>query len=279
MTLDVINSILSRTENTLIEPDNSLSIDNPDALIWNGDILIGFYIATRDEIRNPSSLLRRLQISRLSYINGLRTILFVPEYDNGKEVSSVVSNMFDVYIQNDCTEDDIHRLLKGRIDITHNLDSRIREMVIHRFWRYERLNIALLANSDIQKYKRFQPSYYQDKERNIVSSKAVSSPFYRSNSMKYCFKQRSANTFRRSYNSILNALMYDDFYFQDKGITDWDSRNFFDMDYFRVVNTEWDFKDKSKYRKALSFMGLAISSVESEEQLYISLEYVQNKGI
>ena len=64
MTLDDIYSILSRTEKTLIEPENSLSIDNPDALIWNGDILIGFYIATRDEIRNPSSLLRRLQISK-----------------------------------------------------------------------------------------------------------------------------------------------------------------------------------------------------------------------
>ena len=279
MTLDDIYSILSRTEKTLIEPENSLSIDNPDALIWNGDILIGFYIATRDEIRNPSSLLRRLQISRLSYINGLRTILFVPDYNDGKEVSPVVSNMFDVFVQNDCTEDVIHRLLKGKIDITHNLDSRIREMVIHRFWRYERLNIALLANSDIRKYKRFQPSYSQEKERNIVSSRPVSSPFYISNRMKYCFKQQSANSFRRSYNSILNALMYDDFFFQDKGITDWDSRNFFDMDFYRVVNTEWDFKDKSKYRKALSFMGLAISSVESEEQLYISLEYVQTKGI
>ena len=59
-------NILEAFNQSVIEPNNPFTVDNPDALVYNGRTLTGLYIPLKKELSNPDFLLRRLFLSRLS---------------------------------------------------------------------------------------------------------------------------------------------------------------------------------------------------------------------
>ena len=70
--LDVFNQ-------SIVDPVNPFTLDNPDVLVFNGRTLIGLYIPLKKEQANPDLLLRRLFLSRLSMSKVVSTVLILDE--------------------------------------------------------------------------------------------------------------------------------------------------------------------------------------------------------
>lgn len=75
----ILQKLFDNSERCLIEPENPFSMDNPDAIVANGNNLFAIYIPTYRENENADHLLRRLYLSQLSYGYKLTPIIVVME--------------------------------------------------------------------------------------------------------------------------------------------------------------------------------------------------------
>lgn len=72
----IFRNIEDRYNQSIISPVNPFTIDNPDALVYNGHSLLGLFIPLVKELKNPDILLRRLYLSRLSLSKAVSYVLF-----------------------------------------------------------------------------------------------------------------------------------------------------------------------------------------------------------
>lgn len=125
--LDVFNQ-------SIVDPVNPFTLDNPDVLVFNGRTLIGLYIPLKKEQTNPDLLLRRLFLSRLSMSKVVSTVLILDEdtvhaYDNMPEVEAA----FDaVYAYEN--EHDLMNYLRDDIRQRTPIRPTIRRQRMRRFW-------------------------------------------------------------------------------------------------------------------------------------------------
>ena len=85
--------LLDAFRQSVIDPINPFTVDNPDVLVYNGRSLTGLYIPLKKEQDNPDLLLRRLFLSRLSMSKAVNTLLILAEesmhsFDNMPEVKA-----------------------------------------------------------------------------------------------------------------------------------------------------------------------------------------------
>lgn len=66
-------------ERCLIAPENPITLDNPDVIVANGNLLYAIFIPTYRENENKDHLLRRLYLSQLCYGYQLIPILLAME--------------------------------------------------------------------------------------------------------------------------------------------------------------------------------------------------------
>ena len=76
---NLFRTIAENYQQSVIEPINPFTVDNPDALVYNGRSLTGLYIPLKKELDNPDLLLRRLSLSRLSMSKAVSTLLILSE--------------------------------------------------------------------------------------------------------------------------------------------------------------------------------------------------------
>ena len=81
-------NIEDRYNQSIIAPENPFTVDNPDALVYNGHSLLGLYLPLAKELKNPDMLLRRLYLSRLSLSKTVSHVLFLP----GEEEFKIANN-------------------------------------------------------------------------------------------------------------------------------------------------------------------------------------------
>lgn len=74
---EVLTNILDRYNQSIISPVNPFTVDNPDALVFNGHSLTGLFIPWVKEQNNPDLLLRRLYISRLTLSKTVSNVLLL----------------------------------------------------------------------------------------------------------------------------------------------------------------------------------------------------------
>lgn len=119
---------------SILKPVNPFTVDNPDALVFNGRTLTGLYVPLKKELANPDLLLRRLFMSRLSMSKTVSTVLLLVDesvhaFDNMPEVKAAF-DAFHVY------ENDRNLLSYLRDDVRQRTPIRptIRRQRMRRFW-------------------------------------------------------------------------------------------------------------------------------------------------
>lgn len=70
-----IAPILEYAQKVVIRPSNIYTIDNPDVLFIAGGNLFALFIPTEAEIQNVDLLVRRIMVSRLAYVENMKTLL------------------------------------------------------------------------------------------------------------------------------------------------------------------------------------------------------------
>lgn len=127
-------NILGTFNQSILEPLNPFTVDNPDALVYNGRTLTGLYIPLKKELAKPDLLLRRLFMSRLSISKTVSTILVLADesihaFDNMPEVMGA----FDaVYIYEN--DQDLLSYLRDDIRQRTPINPIIRRQRMRRFW-------------------------------------------------------------------------------------------------------------------------------------------------
>ncbi len=126
--------LLDAFRQSVIDPINPFTVDNPDVLVYNGRSLTGLYIPLKKEQDNPDLLLRRLFLSRLSMSKAVNTLLILAEesmhsFDNMPEVKAAFDKVY--FYEN---ERDLLNFLRDDIQQRTPIKSTIRRQRMRRFW-------------------------------------------------------------------------------------------------------------------------------------------------
>ena len=119
---------------SVVNPANPFTIDNPDLLVFNGHILIALFIPLMKELRNPDLLLRRLYMSRLSLCKGVSSVLVI-QNENGMKILNMgeVGAAFDaIYVYEN--DRDLINFLRDNIRQRNELRPSLRRQRMRRFW-------------------------------------------------------------------------------------------------------------------------------------------------
>lgn len=133
-----ITAILSN-EHLLVSPYNPFTVDNPDAIFDNGRTLWAIYVLKGKEILSPNFLVRRMLFSRLAYIAGMKTLLFVPqEYCDNKNVDFLRLFFDSIVYEKDenYTEDLVGYTKEYRRNDDYRINPAMRKNSIVNFWYY-----------------------------------------------------------------------------------------------------------------------------------------------
>ncbi|MBQ5979507.1 MAG: hypothetical protein IJL58_05760 [Bacteroidales bacterium] len=130
----ILIDLIDNYKQSILGPVNPFTVDNADALIYNGRSLIGLYIPLKKELSNPDLLLRRLFLSRLSMSKVVSTLLILSEEDaHAFDSLPEVHASFDaLYIYEN--DRDLLSYLRKEIQQRNPILSSIRRQRIRRFW-------------------------------------------------------------------------------------------------------------------------------------------------
>lgn len=131
---DFLRRIEERYNQSIVSPVNPFTVDNPDALVYNGHSLSGLFMPLIKELKNPDLLLRRLYLSRLSLSNTVSHVLFL----SGEEELKLANNKhitaaFDDVVVNENIDGLLH-FFSNDIRAKHYIDPRLKKERIRKFW-------------------------------------------------------------------------------------------------------------------------------------------------
>ena len=130
----ILKNIADRYKQCVIEPANPFTVDNPDALIFNGHALVGLYIPLAKEVKNPDLLLRRLFFSRLAMCNSVSTVLLLTkDFSIQLANNTQIASSFDYVHVFEGIPNLLRLLADGRNPI-HLIDKRLKQENMKRFW-------------------------------------------------------------------------------------------------------------------------------------------------
>ncbi len=95
----ILKHIASGCERAIIGPENPYTMDNPDMIVANGNIMFAIFIPTYREWENGDHLLRRVYMSQLGYGQKMLSVLLLTE--KRKQIGMMMNNpaffsMFDL---------------------------------------------------------------------------------------------------------------------------------------------------------------------------------------
>lgn len=129
----IFESIKQSFPQSIINPVNPFTVDNPDVLVFNGRSLKGLFFPMAKEINNPDLLLRRLFLSRLSLCKTISHVLVLHNDESMMLTNNMeVINAFDGVFYEDW--DGIVSFLKDDIRQRHSLNPKLRRVRMRRFW-------------------------------------------------------------------------------------------------------------------------------------------------
>lgn len=265
----ILQKLFDNSERCLIEPENPFSMDNPDAIVANGNKLFAIYIPTYRENENADHLLRRLYLSQLSYGYKLTPIIVVMEEMAMRMIynSPIIAQTFG-YISE--STDDV-------VNIVNQANPRKRrskyfsEMQAMQYLTY-RQNIELSERSRKEMRTEFSTQELRKVEPVITRSwsteKEKESRLYWKSEV--CFvasveKKKNAS-FRTSFEQLMTTAFMSKFQLDNGEIFPTGMYN-----ELSVLNTDWNMFDEESvpnmYNRMLSYVGLPPISISTEREL------------
>lgn len=130
----IIENIGQAFPQSIVNPVNPFTVDNPDVLVFNGRTLKGLFFPLAKELNNPDLLLRRLFLSRLSFCKTVSNVLILQKDESMRLTNNIeVVNAFDrVFVFED--SHDLFSFLRDDIGQRHELNPQLRRVRMRRFW-------------------------------------------------------------------------------------------------------------------------------------------------
>lgn len=189
---------------SIVEPVNPFTVDNPDALVFNGRTLTGLYIPLKKELANPDLLLRRLFISRLSMSKAVSTVLLLA--DEGVHAFDYLPEVKGAFDAVYTYENDRDLMSYLRDDIRQRTPIRpiIRRQRMKRFWG---------TIDFIEQHGIVQNVFEDQDERNGLKVKSWSNPDKAKSSKAADYmhpylvssKRRTKQSFKDGYEDLMTV--------------------------------------------------------------------------
>lgn len=249
----VYKDIQDKYPQSVIAPENPFTIDTPDALVYNGHVLIGLFIPKVKEVNNTDLLLRRLYISRLSLCYTLCSILLLSGEETVKLSNNPqISRAFDAVKIYEDTGDLLH-FLQDNFKPIHFIQPRLRRERLRRFWGImsyiEKVGIEKSDYDELlEGRKEYHVQSWSNPEKTHISRNA--SFFY---PYMVASKSETKQSFKDGYDSLMTyTTMFN--YSLDDGIL---RANAEATDSFMFLNVENldDLMKNPLYVRSMVFLG------------------------
>ena len=259
-----IAPILEYAQKVVIGPSNIYTIDNPDVLFIANGNLFGLFIPTESEIQNVDLLVRRIMVSRLAYVENMKTLLLSEDEHFLHENNSLLNQICHRILDNNANE---YRLIfeRDRFESnTPNIGAKIRSKQARLYAR--NLRIYKLG----QEEKRAFASFPIDKrftDEAVVESWSHSQvcvrDAYMLDGFLIAFKRKTTMTFKKAFNNLMTLS-----FFMNYAIHDGEVAYKKTLEYPKMINSDFSFfrgndNDPNKYIRILAFMGLSPIQADS----------------
>lgn len=279
----LIHHLYDSCERCIMSPENPLTLDNPDAIIANGNKLYAIYIPTYRENEDTDHLLRRLYLSQLSYGYRLipilltieegalrmlnnQTIIYAfahltnsvedtlsyvnqanPHYKKARYFSELQSSQYALYRKYLQLSEDVHREVHSAFSVPDGIRY---DKVITRSW-----------------------STNKPKESKYLSS--VPGGFVAS------VTKKKNESFKTAFEQLMTIIFMSKFRFDNGEIYPTAI-----YDELSVMNTDWVMYNEesmpNSYNHMLSYIGLppvAVSTEREMAQVFEMYQIIRNHGI
>ena len=267
--LDVIKELMNLPYKHVYKPVNTLSIDNPDLLMYTEGGLFAFFVPMQKELDNPDFLLRRVISSRLSYINNMKTILITPREIKGID-NNILCQAFH-HITFDDNKENIGKLLRDKSfssiarPISHDVQIEIQR-------RYANcILISELMHTKSESYSLFELGKKSTFEvRSWVAPQTTKhiNDAYDDNDVFLIFKNLSKSSIKESIENVFTYGMLMCHRLENGEIL----INHKYSQLTKVVNSGYKIindqnQDSMKYARALAMMGFSVVRISSYDEV------------
>ena len=261
---DKIAPILEHVQKAVIRPTNVYTIDNPDALFIASGNLFGLFIPTKSEIQNVDLLVRRIMVSRLAYVDNMKTLLLSEDDDFLNNQFPLLNKICHRILDNDA---DGYRLTFERDRFESNTpDIRVKIKVKQANLYARNLWIYQLGQEEKQVFAPFQiDKRYTDGaiaeswSRSQVGVKDA----YMLDDFFVAFKRKTTMSFKETFNNLMTLSFFMNYTLHDEGMSYKKA-----LEYPKMINSDFSFvrendNDPYKYIRVLAFMGLSPIQTDS----------------
>lgn len=259
-----IAPILEYAQKAVISPSNIYTIDNPDVLFIAGGNLFGLFIPTEGEIQNVDLLVRRIMVSRLAYVENMKTLLLSEDEHFLNKNFLLLNQICHRILDNDANG---YRLIfeRDRFESnTPNIGAKIRakqaRLYARNLWIYRLGKEEKRAFASFQIDKQFTDgTVVESWSHSQISVKDA----YMIDDFLVTFKRRTTMTFKKAFNNLMTLS-----FFMNYAIHDGEISYKKTLEYPKMINSDFSFfrgndNDPNKYIRVLAFMGLSPIQADS----------------
>jgi hypothetical protein len=238
----------------IIRPVNPICLDGPDYLVIDKGKLFGFFIPTKKEIKHPDCLLRRLLLSKITYIPTMSSVLLC-DNDTPQYFQNITQYAFNLFIDDLSLKGDSYPLFCGTEQI-------VKVQGIASFHKICAQNYWLISNNIQESFSKIAHfDIVSTEEKGGVVSRwsdrseiELSDSYVLNNRSLLANKKKGSASFRDSMDSFFNYILFSRFDYNQ-------GRFFFDNRPLQVVlNTNWDYVHSNgslnRYGRALAYLGV-----------------------
>lgn len=260
-----IAPILGYAQKAVISPSNIYTIDNPDVLFIASGNLFALFIPTEAEIQNVDLLVRRIMVSRLAYVENMKTLLLSEDEDFLNKNSLLLNQICHRILDNDANK---YRLIfeRDRFESnTPNIGAKIRAKQARLYAR--NLRIYQLGQEERRAFASFQidkrftdGAIVESWSHSQISVKDA----YMIDDVLVAFKRKSTMTFKKAFNNLMTLSFFLNYAIHDDGEVSYKKT----LEYPKMINSDFSFfrgnnNDPNKYIRVLAFMGLSPIQADS----------------
>ena len=259
---DKIAPILESAQKVVISPSNIYTIDNPDVLFIASGNLFGLFIPMKSEIQNVDLLVRRIMVSRLAYVESMKTLLLSEDEcflnENFILLNQICHRILDNNANSFRSIFETNRFESNTPDIGVKIRTKQTKLYTRNFLIYQ------LGEKEKQSFAPFQIDK-QIADRAVVESWSHSQvsvkDAYMIDDFLVTFKRKSTMTFKKAFNNLMTLSFFMNYTIHDGEISY--KRT---LEYPKMINSDFSFlreNDPYKYIRVLAFMGLLPIQVNS----------------
>lgn len=260
-----IAPILKYAQKVVISPSNIYTIDNPDVLLIANGNLFGLFIPTESEIQKVDLLVRRIMVSRLAYVENMKTLLLSENEHFLHENFSLLNRICHRILDNNANE---YRLIFERDRFESNIPNIGAKIRAKQARLYARnLRIYELGQEEKQAFASFSIDKRFTDGAVVESwshSQVCVKEAYIIDDFLVAFKRKTTMTFKKAFNNLMTLSFFMNYAIHDDGEVSYKKT----LEYPKMINSDFSFfrgndNDPNKYIRILAFMGLSPIQADS----------------